>query len=89
MRKYPLALAAILTMTVASMSHAGEKPPARQATSDQTKKVWTNEDLDQLRARGLISIVGPDVSQTPSQLQPATSAQGSSAHVPRWQDAAW
>jgi hypothetical protein len=53
MRTYPFPLAAILTLAIAFPSHAAEKPSPAQAA--KTKKVWTNDDMDQLRARGLIT----------------------------------
>jgi hypothetical protein len=60
MRTMPLA--AILVLAFSIPSHAAEKPRPAQGTPTQAKKIWTNEDLDQLRSRGLISIVGPEVS---------------------------
>src|SRR6195256_1880061 len=48
-RTYPFPLAAILTLAIAFPSHAAEKPRPAKA-----KKLWTNDDMDQLRARGLI-----------------------------------
>jgi hypothetical protein len=53
MRIYPFPLAAILAMAIAFPTHAAEKP--RPAQVNQAKKVWTNEDMGQLRSRGLIS----------------------------------
>jgi hypothetical protein len=89
MRNYPLALAAILVMAIAGTSRAGEKPRARQENPNQAKKIWTNEDLDHLRARGLLSIVGPDASQPPNQSPSAASSMESPVYIPRLQDPSW
>src|SRR5882762_5340169 len=53
MRIHFFPLAAILALVFAFPSHGAEKPNSAQAA--ETKKVWTNDDMDQLRARGLIS----------------------------------
>jgi hypothetical protein len=60
MRTYPFAFAAVLAVAIALPSRAAEKPRPAQQNPNQPKKVWTNEDLDQLRSRGLISIVGQE-----------------------------
>jgi hypothetical protein len=89
MRTLTVALAAILALAIANSSYAGEKPRARQDAPNQSKKVWTNDDLDQLRARGLLSIVGPDAPQEPSQARAADSYTEPSVYVSRLQDPAW
>jgi len=53
MRIHSLPLAAILALAFAFPSHGAEKP--RPAQASRAKKVWTNDDMDQLRARGLIT----------------------------------
>src|ERR1700704_6069317 len=72
MRTYPFPLAAILTLAIAFPSHAAQKPSPAQVA--KTKKVWTNDDMDQLRARGVIYTyrVAPE---TAAQTQPAPSEQ--------------
>ena len=55
-----LGLATLLVLGVSSSSFAAEKPRPSQGNGNQSKKVWTNEDVNQLRARGLISIVGQE-----------------------------
>jgi hypothetical protein len=60
MRIYTFPLAAALVLLVACSSKAAEKPRPAQGNQNQPKKVWTNEDMDELRARGLISIVGQE-----------------------------
>ena len=84
MRTYPFPLAAILTLAIAFPSHAAEEP--RPAQAAKTKKVWTNDDMDQLRARGLISTfsVAPE---TAAQTQPAPSEQAT--FTPKTEDPAW
>jgi len=79
MRNYPFLLAAVLVLAAACASQAAEKPRPAQASQDHprnpAKKVWTNDDMDQLRARGLISVVG----QEPSQAAPSEQATPSAA----------
>jgi hypothetical protein len=73
MRIYFFPLAAILALAIVFPSRAAEKPHTAQGNQNQTKKVWTNEDLDQLRAQGLISIVGQEVTPATPQAAPAPS----------------
>ena len=72
MRTHPFSLAAVLALLIAFSSQAAPKPRPAQGNQAQPKKVWTNDDMDQLRARGLISIVGPEFSEA---AQPAPAAQ--------------
>src|SRR5260221_1501452 len=53
MGTYPFPLVVILALAFAFPSRAAEKP--RPAQDNQAKKVWTNDDMGQLRARGLIT----------------------------------
>jgi hypothetical protein len=74
MRNYTFLIAAALAMSIACFSQAAEKPRPNLDNQTQTKKVWTNDDMDQLRARGLISIVGQEPA-APAAQAPATSAE--------------
>ena len=74
MRNYPFPLAAVLALLFACSSQAAEKPRPAQSTQNQPKKVWTNDDTDQLRARGLISIVGQEATE-PAAQTPAAPAE--------------
>jgi hypothetical protein len=67
MRNYSFPLAAALALLVACSSQAAEKPRPAQGDQKQPKKVWTNDDMDQLRARGLISVVGQEATETAAQ----------------------
>lgn len=71
MQKLSLALSVALVLAMAGTSRAAEKPRPTQANEKQPKKVWTNEDLEQLRSRGLISVVG---QEAPAQAAPAAQA---------------
>ena len=74
MHTYPFPLAAVLALTFALPLHAAQNPIPAQAA--KTKKVWTNEEMDQLRARGLIStfnVATETAAQTPvAPSEPAT-----------------
>ncbi len=72
MRNHSLALAAVLVLATAGATRAAKKPRPAQTNTQQPKKVWTNDDMDQLRARALISIVG---QEAPAQAAPAVSAE--------------
>src|SRR5580693_3097237 len=74
MRNYTFPFAAALALLIACSSQAAEKPRPAQGNQNQPKKVWTNEDMDQLRARGLISIAGQEPAP-PATQAPAASAE--------------
>jgi hypothetical protein len=74
MRNYAFPLAAILVLAISFPSLAAEKPRPAQGAQNQPKKIWTNEDMGQLRARGLISIVGPAVNEAAPPATPAAAA---------------
>jgi hypothetical protein len=89
MRNYPFPLAAVLALLLAGSSQAAEKPRPAQADQNQPKKVWTNDDLDQLRSRGLISIVGQEPTQ-PATQAPAPPAENSfPVYASRLDDPEW
>jgi len=87
MRIYSFTLAAVVALAIAIPARSAEKPRPAQASQNQSKKVWTNEDLDQLRSRGLISIVGQEVTAaqaavTPS--EPTFPVYNSRLEDPEW-----
>jgi len=62
-----------------------------QANQNQPRKVWTNDDMDQLRSQGLISIVGqealppaPAASASETPAAPAYPAYESRLDDPQW-----
>ncbi|MBZ5698864.1 MAG: hypothetical protein LAN18_09985 [Acidobacteriia bacterium] len=88
MRIYLFPLAAVLALAIAFPSHAAEKPRTGQANQNQSKKVWTNDDMDQLRVRGLISIVG-QVPETAAQAPVAPSEPAFPVYASRLEDPEW
>jgi hypothetical protein len=74
MRNFSFSFAAVVAIFIACSSQAAEKPRPAQVDQKQSTKVWTNEDMDQLRARGLISIVGQEPTATTAQM-PASSPE--------------
>jgi hypothetical protein len=87
MRTYPFPLAAIIALAFAVPSHAAEKPrPAQTNQSTQTKKVWTNEDMDALRTRGLITTFNPAPEMT---TQAPTAPPERATFASRTEDPAW
>jgi hypothetical protein len=89
MRTYHFPLAAILALAIALPSRAAQKPRAAQGNQNQPKKVWSNDDMDQLRARGLISIVGQEVQEAATQAAVAPSEPAFATYASRLEDAEW
>jgi hypothetical protein len=86
MRTFYFSLTAALALAIAIPSLAAEKPRPAQGNSNQAKKVWTNEDMYQLRERGLISIVGPEANgeAAPSVETPSQQVYSSRLQDPEW-----
>jgi len=91
MRAYPFALAAFFALAMAFPSSAAEKPRPAQSNQSQPKKVWTNDDLDQLRSRGLISIVGQEATEAaaPAAARSAPAESNAPVYESRLQDPDW
>jgi len=89
MRNYPFPLAVTLALLVAYSSQAAEKPRPPQVNQNQPKKVWTNDDMDQLRSRGLISIVGQAAAAPPTQAPAAQPETAAPVYSSRLDDPAW
>ena len=89
MRNYPFPLAAALVLLIACSPQAAEKPRPAQGNQNQPKKVWTNEDMDQLRARGLISIVGQEATEPATQAPAAPAETRSPVYASRLDDPEW
>jgi len=81
MQNYTFRLAAVLVLLLASSSYAANKPQAPQSNQTKPKKVWTNADMDDLRARGLITIAGPEF---PEQTQPAAASPATAQTAPEF-----
>jgi hypothetical protein len=79
MRIYPFPLAAVLALAIAFPSRAAEKPRPAQGNQNQPKKVWTNDDMDQLSSRGLISTFAPGVNEA---AHPAATAVATAPSEP-------
>ncbi len=61
----------MLLCGAAALSRAAKPPmPPGNPGTKETHFVWTNEDLEKLRSRGLISIVGPGQEETPKAQSP-------------------
>ncbi len=92
MRHYYFPIAAALVLSIACTSQAAEKPRPAQGNQNQSRKIWTNDDIDQLRSRGLISIVGQETGEPPAQLQAAQVAPAEPTfpiYASRLDDPAW
>ena len=89
MRIYSFTLAAVLALAIAIPSRAAEKPRPAQGNQNQSKKVWTNEDLDQLHSQGLISIVGQEVTEAPARPAVTPSEPAFPVYNSRLEDPAW
>ena len=89
MRNYHFPLAAVLALLIACSSQAAEKPRPAQGNQNQPKKVWTNDDMDQLRSRGLISIVGQEASEPATQTPAAPAETTFPVYESRFDDPEW
>jgi hypothetical protein len=94
MRANIFSFAAILAMASGLPLHAAEKPHPAQTSQAQPRKVWTNDDMDALRARGLISTFTPEVSEAVAQSAPVSTApaaqqSASPVYSSRLEDPAW
>jgi len=89
MRNYRFPLAAALALLIVCSSQAAEKPRPAQGNQNQPKKVWTNDDMDQLRSRGLISIVGQEPAAPAPQASGAPAEAAFPVYPSRLDDPAW
>ncbi|HEY2647260.1 MAG TPA: hypothetical protein VGI34_09810 [Candidatus Acidoferrales bacterium] len=89
MRNYFFPLAAVLVLSIACSSQAAENPRPAQGNQNQPKKVWTNDDMDQLRSRGLISIVGQEPAQAAAHAPAAAAEPAPPVYESRFDDPAW
>jgi hypothetical protein len=89
MRNHHFPLAAALALLLACSSQAAEKPRPAQGNQNQPKKVWTNDDMDQLRSRGLISIVGEEAPAPATQAPAAPPETTFPVYSSRLDDPAW
>ena len=90
MRTFYFPLAVALALVMACPLQAAKKPRPAQATQNPSKikKVWTNEDLEQLRNRPLISIVGQETTQVTAQA-PAAPVEVFPVYESRLDDPEW
>ena len=90
MRIYHFPLAAIIVLTISFPSPAAEKPrPAQTTQSKQPKKVWTDDDMDQLRARGLISTFNVAPETTAEAPAPPPEPAPNTTYTSRLEDPDW
>ena len=80
MRGFPFLAVSVLVLAAALPSRAQQAP--RPAQTNQAKKIWTNDDMDDLRARGLISIVGQETEEAPQAPLAAPQPAPESAAAP-------
>src|SRR5712691_4437128 len=80
MRGFPFLAASVFVLAAALPLRAQQAP--RPAQTDQARKIWTNDDMDDLRARGLISIVGQETEEAPQAPLAAPQPAPESAAAP-------
>ena len=91
MRCYFPPLAVTFALLIACSSQAAEKPRSAQSNQNQPKKIWTNDDMEELSARGLISIVGQEAPAPGTQKSagPAESGPAFPVYESRLDDPEW
>jgi hypothetical protein len=89
MQKLFFPIAAVVALFAASSSQAAGKPQPAKPDQNQPTKVWTNEDLDQLRSRGLISIAGQEPTSKPEQPSSGLSEPAHPVYESRLEDPTW
>jgi hypothetical protein len=89
MRNYPLPLAAALALLLACCTQAAEKPRPKPDNQTHPRIVWTNDDMDQLRAHGLISIAGPEPTAPATQTPEAPAETTFPVYASRLDDPDW
>lgn len=89
MKKLFFPIAAVIAIFVASPSQAAGKPQPAKTDQNQPTKVWTNEDLDELRSRGLISIVGQETTAVAAQPAEAATEPTRPVYESRLDDPTW
>lgn len=89
MKQLFIPIAAAVAIFAASSSHAAGKPHPAKADQTQPAKVWTNEDLDGLRARGLISLVGQELAAPAAQVEATATEPSHPVYQSRLDDPAW
>ena len=90
MRNYHFPLAAAVILWASCGLQAAEKPRPTQGNQNQNKKVWTNDDMDLLRARGLISIVGQETAPPAAQSSSEAPAETTyPVYESRFDDPQW
>ena len=78
-----LPLALVLALAFSLIPARAAQRPQR---APQTKRVWTTDDMADLRARGLISIVGQEAEAAPAVAPAPTPGP---AYASRMEDPAW
>jgi hypothetical protein len=86
MYRYSLPLMIALAIAIAAIP-AGAAEAAESAQAQRGRRVWTTDDMDDLRARGLISIVGPAADAAPAAA--AVAPAEASRYNSRMQDPVW
>jgi hypothetical protein len=89
MKNYSFPLAPAFALLIACSSQAAEKPRPAQGGQNQAKKIWTNDDMDQLRSRGLISIVGQEAPVPAAQPPAVPEVAAFPVYASRLDDPAW
>lgn len=89
MKKLFFPIAAVVAVFAASSSQAAGKPQPAKADQNQPTRVWTNEDLDGLRARGLISFVGQEPTAPAAQRVVTAPEASHPVYESRLDDPSW
>lgn len=85
-----LALASLAFLALAASAAAGSAPRARPDRPPQERRIWTSEEVEALRAKGLISLVGPQgTPATAEEIAPAENPSAPRARLEQEKDPEW
>ena len=85
-----LALALLASLVLASTGTAATASRAKSATPPQERKIWTSEDVEALRTKGMISLVGSDSTDgTAEEIVATEKLSAALARQTREKDAEW
>jgi len=84
------ALASLAFVALAASAAAGGAPRARPERPPQERRTWTSEEVEALRTKGMLSLVGPQSTPaTAEEIAPAENPSAPRARLEQEKDPEW